>query len=700
MRALVFLALLISINSVAATPNQMGQTGLINMPDGRLAEDGTVRMGLSRMVPYRALWGSITLLPWLEFSGRYTLIEDTSPFGPDREFGMYKDKAFDLKLRLLEETEWLPAVSFGVQDFHGTALFRGQFIAASKRVALDDYGAFDMTLGYGRTRMDGLYGGVRWHTPWDDRFRVAVEWDAIDYENDTHFRRTGLLRRDGGLTPALEYSGDLFSAQIALQDGRVGANVSLKFPLEQRTFAPKTREPAHVEVPAYERLQETPTAALRPMFDALTREGMSDVRVSIRGDTLHASVSSSRYSTIGRAIGRASRVIALGAPPDVTKLEITYAEYRLPVATYRFADLDAYRGWLNGTTTPEAFQQTLSLSYANNEDWRELHMDGLKLRDLTDDSDSDAYSVRVGPWIYGFPVSVRRNAENSSALRIQPLVMGFMFNDPNGAFRYDLHTAVTYSQWLGNGFYFATSGRLTLAEDVSESIGGSNSLLPRVRSNVARYRRESERLKMHTAFVGHLGNPRERVYTWASAGVLEEMFAGAGGEVLYLPQTGNWAVDFSAYAVRQRDFKGWFGFQDYDTVTALTSFYYRVPKHGLTFTTRVGRFLARDIGARFEVKRRFKSGVEFGAWYSRTNANDITGPGSPGDPYFDKGIFVRVAVGPFLPYDSNASLSTSLSPWARDPGAVLQAPGGLYDLFERRLLLNLEDLGPWSDFGQ
>ena len=53
-----------------------------------------------------------------------------------------------------------------------------------------------------------------------------------------------------------------------------------------------------------------------------------------------------------------------------------------------------------------------------------------------------------------------------------------------------------------------------------------------------------------------------------------------------------------------------------------------------------------------------------------------------------------------LPFDSDAGVEVHMAPWQRDPGQMVRAPSGLYTMFERRLLLNLEDLGPWSDFGQ
>src|SRR5205085_6599448 len=86
------------------------------------------------------------------------------------------------------------------------------------------------------------------------------------------------------------------------------------------------------------------------------------------------------------------------------------------------------------------------------------------------------------------------------------------------------------------------------------------------------------------------------------------------------PRQGNWAVDLAVDALRQRAPGDAFGFRDYSTVTALTSLHYRFPGSGVTATARAGRFLAKDEGVRFELSRRFRSGIEAGGWYTLTDA--------------------------------------------------------------------------------
>ncbi|MFN2301893.1 MAG: YjbH domain-containing protein [Gammaproteobacteria bacterium] len=236
-----------------SAPSSTSQSGFIHMPDGRVAEDGTLTLGGSHMSPYSALWGNITLFPGVEFSGRFTRTADVAGFdtpGFGENFGAQKDKAFDLKVRLLRETAFLPAVAFGLHDLHGTGLFNGRYLAASKRFDTARFGAFDLGVGVGSGRFGGGFGGVRWYLP-GSNFRLLAEWDGYDYENDFWSLNTDgsePLRRDGGLTLGVEYQHGWFLLQGAHQDGEIGATLSVSLPLQQRTFLPKTDEPAPVPV--------------------------------------------------------------------------------------------------------------------------------------------------------------------------------------------------------------------------------------------------------------------------------------------------------------------------------------------------------------------------------------------------------------------------------------------------------------------
>jgi membrane-associated phospholipid phosphatase len=218
-----------------------------------------------------------------------------------------------------------------------------------------------------------------------------------------------------------------------------------------------------------------------------------------------------------------------------------------------------------------------------------------------------------------------------------------------------------------------------------------------VRTDVAEYKRGG-RFKLNRLLLNEYMMPAERMYLRASAGFYEEMYRGVGGQALYLPKDSRWAADISVDALQQRGYKGWFDKRDYQTVTALGALHYRLP-YETTVTARAGRFLARDEGVRLEFKRRFSSGVEIGAWYTRTNGNDITSPGTPTNPYHDKGIFMSVPLNIMLLADTQASAGMALAPWTRDVGQMVQSPGDLYDMVEgpRRDMTTFDGLGNFAE---
>jgi hypothetical protein len=154
----------------------------------------------------------------------------------------------------------------------------------------------------------------------------------------------------------------------------------------------------------------------------------------------------------------------------------------------------------------------------------------------------------------------------------------------------------------------------------------------------------------------------------------------------------------TADALQQRGFKGWFDKRDYNTVTGFAALHYKLP-YDITATARAGRFLAKDNGVRLEFKRRFPSGVEIGAWYAKTSGKDITNPGTPANPYNDKGVFLSVPLNIMLPSDTQATASVALSPWTRDVGQMVASPGDLYDLVEqpRRDMTMFDGLGNFAE---
>lgn len=691
--ALLLAALTIGI-AHAQWPASTGQSGLINMPDARTGEDGLLRFGLSNADPYLAGWLSVTALPGLEFSARYTRIAHTAPpLGSD--YGNYKDKAFDAKWNLLHEGEILPALTVGVQDYLGTRIFYTPYVVAGKR--WDD---LDLTLGYGEERIDGWFGGIRYQPRWAGPASFVVEYDAYDYPSDILAVTSGAANREKGLNWGINLRWKWLGAQLSLQEGgTVGANAWVAIPLDRGQFIPKIDEPppdtewkGQVGIGWW---QHDPRYA-EALVERLEAQGFRDISVRLEGRQLELILAHPRISQIGRVAGRAVRTALLRGPSDIDSIQITVTERDLPVLTYRFIRLDQLRRYFGGLLGRQQLERYIQVSPASpNHAWRQQQEGAvlvLERRPVEGDM-----AMQVGG--EGETLLVRAVDPAGGNWRIAPFRLNTFFNDPSGAFHYDLHSVALYRNRLRRGLYLDGAVRLTLLEDVSEVTQPSNSLLPHVRTDIARYL-DGGVLRLTSLSLNHFSMPAERTWLRLSAGWYELMFGGVGGQILHAPHRGNWAADLSIDWVRQRDYDGGFGFRDYDTVTALAAFHYRFPRRGITATLRAGRFLAKDEGVRMELKRRFRSGIELGAWYTVTNGNDITSPGTPDDPYNDKGIFVAIPLNTLLTRDTRARSGISLAPWTRDVGQMVRAPFDLYRLLEDRTRFDSGWQDPLTAFGQ
>jgi len=678
----------------AAEPNTTGQTGLINMPDARIEEDGSLRFGASYFRPYLPVWASISMLPRLELSGRYTIIRGlSSELG--QGFGDYKDKAFDAKLLLLREGRWLPNAAVGTLDFTGTGVFSVDYYGAvSKRLGNTDY-----SLGYGIDRMNGLFGGMRHRSPWIRDLSFVVEYDANDYKRDFRAAESGADSRQGGWTYGVEYKKGWFGAQLSLQDDDVGVNTYVSIPLMKQEFVPKLDEPdpytkQQPKASIDQWLADTGYAAR--LAGILDDRSYKNIKLGFDGRTLSASLTNTRITLTGRAVGRAARILLAHSPEGTEAIRITYTTEDMPALTYDFTNTHKLQRYFEGLLSRAQLDQYLDITYAEP-----LRSAELSAEDIALPAEDDADFVDgIRRSDEGHLLSFRHETRDLSTFQLVPFNVGVFFNDPNGAARFDLFTTANYTRQIGRGRFFESSVRLSLYENVSNVSEESNSTLPHVRSDIAQYLQGGGRLKLSKLLVNQYLQPAERVYARLTAGIYEMMFAGTGGQVLYLPERGDWATDLSVDWLRQRATDGAFEFRDYDTVTALAAVHYRLPGWGLTATARAGRFLAKDKGIRFELKRRFRSGITFGAWYTLTDGDDDTSPGSPNDPYFDKGIFASIPLGSMLTKDTRARSNFSIRPWTRDVGQMVVSPGDLYTSFERTLMLDNTDYGVFSELGQ
>jgi hypothetical protein len=245
--------------------------------------------------------------------------------------------------------------------------------------------------------------------------------------------------------------------------------------------------------------------------------------------------------------------------------------------------------------------------------------------------------------------------------------------DPTNPFAVQFLGAGSVQVDLTRGLSLLAEGEVDIYDNFN-TLRPPGSVLPHVRTDFVKFFSQGKNgigdLEMDYRFRLAPG-----VFAVARAGYLESMFAGVGGEVLWRPDGQRWALGIDAYEVKERDFDRLFGLQPYHVFTGHVSLYYASPWYDLNFALRAGRYLAGDRGLTVEMTRRFDSGVEIGAFFTKTNvsAQDF------GEGSFDKGIIIRFPLGWVAPLNTQNQFALDLRPVQRDGGQRLLNDASLYE---------------------
>ena len=119
---------------IGPSQSDFGGAGLLQTPTARIPKEGEFSANYRNNDQYRFYSVSMALFPWLETTVRYTDVR-TRKYSNDPGFSgnqTYKDKSFDVKLRLWEEGRYLPQVALGKRDIGGTGLFDSEYLVPIK----------------------------------------------------------------------------------------------------------------------------------------------------------------------------------------------------------------------------------------------------------------------------------------------------------------------------------------------------------------------------------------------------------------------------------------------------------------------------------------------------------------------------------------------------------------------------------------
>lgn len=402
----------------------------------------------------------------------------------------------------------------------------------------------------------------------------------------------------------------------------------------------------------------TINAAIEPKID--TKTALAHIRadterqhivvdaMSVSGAELIIYYTNSNYFSEANALDRLARIIMTDAPPQIEKFRLIAVFGSVPQREFDFLRAPAER----------SFAQDGKLDFADNITSGPAPMENAVL------SASERGTYPKLSWDI-FPQFRQELFDPSNPIGVQILAgaSGSAELLPGLA----LNGEVEANIW-----------------DNFNTARPSDSVLPHVRTDFAKYFTEGKN-GVGSLEADYQFRVAPDVFAIARAGYLESMFAGVGGEVLWRPENQRWALGGDLYEVQQRNFDRLFGLQSYRVLTGHISVYYASPWYGLNFIVRAGQYLAGDRGLTFEMSRRFATGVEIGAFFTKTNVSSTQfGEGS-----FDKGIVIRIPIGWAAPIDTQTELGTVIRPVQRDGGQELAGDAILYDETRRTSMAEL-----------
>lgn len=649
-----------------------GGTGLIQTPTARMVKDGQFSANYNDNDLYRYWTVSLQLFDWLEATARYTDVRNRR-YGPANFSGdqTAKDKGFDIKARLWQESYWLPEVSFGLRDIAGTSLYQSEYVAASKRwgnfdfhlamgwgylglgdnfpnpfcevkdsfcdrgvnfssVTVNDAGKFQ--LGRMFKGPAALFGGVEYQTPWSP-LRFKLEYEG----SDKFYGRAGELPKDSDFNIGAVYRWHDLDLHLNYQRGNtVGFGVTYVGNFNNMKQVKIDKAPQTVKEDIIRQNIAFDEQVLRNQLRS--EGGFSVNKLELEDSELVIHGRQRNYRDYDEGINRVGRILANNVPSSIK--------------TYRIVILSGTQPMLETVVKADDFAAAA------------------RYESLT--ADVSSTYIRQTP---------RSNDEvfNESALGYG--VRSFwvqMLGSPEAFYMYQGGLLPYASAQITPGLSITGVGRITVLENFDKfnfKVDSQATPLQRVRTYAREYVTRS-RFTVDSLYTNYRYRMSDNIFTQAYAGYLETMFGGAGMEMLYRPVDSGFAIGFDINYVKQRSYDDDFSFMDYSVTTGHINMYWEPSflKDSL-ITVNVGRYLAGDKGVTFDFARRFDSGIIVGAYAALTNVSSR----DYGEGSFTKGFYMSI---PFDMLTFKPATGRGYLPWtpiARDGGQPLQRPVRLID---------------------
>ncbi len=650
------------------------------MPNARLMAEGSMKIGFSSSYPHEYTYISATPFNWLEASYKYTELKNLL-YGPSGYSGnqTLKDKGFDLKIRLLRESYYLPDISIGWNDLAGTGNFSAEYITATKNIRDLD---FTIGLGWGslgqdqninnpfkkfdqefktRESMSGQGGSFNYKS-WFSGDKIAL-YSGLEY----YWWRYGVVLKLEYDTsnPDIKYGGlpeldvdsrfnfglirpvnENLSVGLSFERGNeFRFSFDIKSDYGKRPLVKKNDPPKNVvklNSQQQKILKSNKEIFYRSLNRGLKEEDILMQSADLSNGKLEVTIAQNRFRSYPRAVGRTARIASALLDDDIRKFIITPMNGDNEVYSLEFRKKDFDLVEQNKLSVKELYKKTKLYSsdpgkYKNHE---------------------FQPTVKFPEIFFNMSPSLRHQIGGPESF-----YLGQLWWKINTKIKFD--RGLTLHSTLGLNIY----------DTFDEFANPSQSRIPKVRSDIQEYlsqgRNNIARLKLD-----YIWSPYKDIFARIDLGYLEEMFGGIGGEIYYRPFESSFSSSIQLHRVKQRNFNQRFGFREYEVNTGHISLYYDFPK-GIQSQLLMGKYLAGDLGVTIDLSRRFNNGFTLGIFATKTDlSSEEFGEGS-----FDKGFYFSIPTDSFFTNFRQGDISFGLHPLTKDGGAILNHLNSLYAIF-------------------
>ena len=645
--------------SLGAKAGDLGTTGIIDIPSARMMKDGYLRATISKQDTLSVYSLNYQATPWFETTFRYVGFEDF----------FYYDRSYEAKIRLLKESNYLPQIAIGIRDVAGTGVYGSEYIVGSKK-----FGPLDLTMGVGWGRLSGKGDFDNPLKKISNRFKKrnspVGEGGEFSFDNFFAGEEVGIF---GGLTYKLadyplkflaEYNPDEYSFQV--RNGSKPPESPYSFGLEWELFDDLhlAANYQHNDEFGFYISASLNTKQTTPKYPERFYKSTLDMK---KEEFPQGYNPSSWYDRLLLDMSKAGLILMSAdyvPEGEEINLEVSNKDYRSwPDAisvSLRLADLHL----------PQNFK---SIAITINEEGYRLHtLETIRPKNIHNDS----VETFVNQLDILLPRKIQKPFRRTNFVKFRIPVDVALQNrlqlmDPDEPLRYQLYAQLKSTIPLPANFTIRSSIAVDLENNFDTIIRESDSVLPRVRSEMKKYYQQGE-TGVESFYLAYQNSINHNTFIRLEAGIFEEMFSGIGGEILFSKPQSRFATSASLHWAKKRDYDRRFNHLDYDVVTGFLSTYWATPLYNFDAAIHVGQYLAEDKGATLELRRTFDNGWKVGVWATQTDVSaEDFGEGS-----FDKGLYFKVPLNALFGRDTRNNYQSRLRTIQRDGGARLEGFSG------------------------